>query len=120
MPTIHCPGCNRVLSLPYEDMAVIIQCVRCQTAFEPLTGKTVPLRKATTKPPPPESFGFRCPFCACSYPPAVKSQITLAGWYLFVVLLGSCIFIPLCWIPLLLLRKDYRHCTSCGIRLDNS
>lgn len=58
---------------------------------------------------------FICPFCRSNARPIVKSKVSTGGWVLFVVLLLFCF--PLCLIGLLV-KEDYRICSSCGIKLD--
>jgi predicted RNA-binding Zn-ribbon protein involved in translation (DUF1610 family) len=58
--------------------------------------------------------GFRCPYCQSQNFPRVLQKISSAGWVAFIVLLFFCI--PLCWIGLLM-KEDYRVCSSCGMTL---
>lgn len=62
----------------------------------------------------PPQMGFQCPFCHTQQPPYVQSQISTAGWVLFVVLLIFCF--PLCIIGLFI-KENYRVCSGCGIKL---
>ena len=57
---------------------------------------------------------FRCPFCGSRDLPVTKSQISGAGWVVFVVMLLFCF--PLFWIGLLI-KEDYRVCHECGSKL---
>jgi DNA-directed RNA polymerase subunit M/transcription elongation factor TFIIS len=58
--------------------------------------------------------GFECPYCHTDESPIVDSQISTAGWVIFVVLLIACF--PLCIIGLFV-KESYRRCSACGIRL---
>lgn len=58
--------------------------------------------------------GFRCPYCQSAYPPMVMQRISAGGWVVFAVMILFCL--PLFWIGLLM-KEDYRVCTSCGMKL---
>jgi hypothetical protein len=62
-----------------------------------------------------ESSGFHCPFCKTTSRPIVKSQVSTAGWIMFILLLVLLCW-PLCWIGLFI-KEDYRVCSACGIKL---
>ena len=72
-------------------------------------------------PPPPElparrsrRRGFECPYCGCDSSPARRSQISTAGWMVFVMMILFCL--PLFWVGLLI-TEEYRVCRDCGARL---
>lgn len=55
-----------------------------------------------------------CPFCGYDGAPRTQSNISGAGWAVFVILL--LFFFPLCWIGLLM-KDTYRVCGDCGAKL---
>lgn len=58
--------------------------------------------------------GFRCPYCRTSERPYVSTQISPAGWVIFVVMLLTCL--PLFFIGLLM-TEEVRTCSDCGVRI---
>ena len=58
----------------------------------------------------PQAVAFSCPYCNSPYPPLTLQRITTGGWVVFVILLLFCL--PLCWLGLLI-KEDYRVCSSC-------
>jgi LITAF-like zinc ribbon domain len=60
--------------------------------------------------------GFRCPFCGDPDPPLVRTKVSGGGWALFVVMLVLLCW-PLCWIPLVAMKDEYRVCQGCGVKL---
>jgi hypothetical protein len=62
----------------------------------------------------PSRRGFRCPYCRSTARPYVSSQISPAGWVVFVVMILFCF--PLFFIGLLM-TEEYRTCSDCGMRL---
>ncbi|HMF57575.1 MAG TPA: LITAF-like zinc ribbon domain-containing protein [Pyrinomonadaceae bacterium] len=60
------------------------------------------------------STGFRCPYCQSTYPPRLVQKVSGAGWVIFALFILFCI--PLCWIGLLM-KEDYKVCSSCGMAL---
>lgn len=58
--------------------------------------------------------GFRCPYCGSDETPFLRSQISGAGWAVFVIMIFLCF--PLCFIGLLI-TEEYRVCRDCGVRL---
>lgn len=58
--------------------------------------------------------GFRCPFCRTRARPNVSSQVSSAGWTVFVVMILFCW--PLFFIGLLM-TEETRTCSDCGMRL---
>jgi DNA-directed RNA polymerase subunit RPC12/RpoP len=59
--------------------------------------------------------GFACPYCGSDAPPRMKSEVSAAGWVLFVILIVLVCW-PLCWIGLLI-KDEYRVCRDCGVKL---
>jgi predicted RNA-binding Zn-ribbon protein involved in translation (DUF1610 family) len=59
--------------------------------------------------------GFSCPRCGSLALPQVKERISTSGVVAFIVLLVICF--PLCWIGLLV-KEQYRVCSSCAAVLD--
>jgi hypothetical protein len=57
---------------------------------------------------------LQCPYCHYVGPVRVAQKISTGGWICFGVLV--LVFIPLCWIGLLI-KKDYYACSVCGIAL---
>src|SRR5262249_16614044 len=55
--------------------------------------------------------GFRCPYCRSTERPYVSSQISPAGWVVFVIMILFCL--PLCFIGLLM-TEETRTCADCG------
>jgi hypothetical protein len=66
---------------------------------------------------PPRRVGrFHCPYCSSERPPEVHTEVSTGGWIVFVLLfLGVCSAL-FCWIGLLM-RRPYRVCSDCGIRI---
>ncbi len=58
---------------------------------------------------------FHCPFCSSSTIPLVRSKVSTAGWITFVLLLLLFCW-PFCWIGLLM-REEYRQCSTCGMKI---
>lgn len=58
--------------------------------------------------------GFECPYCHTDQPPSTRSQISPAGWVVFVAMLFFCF--PLFFIGLLM-TEEYKVCSQCGVRL---
>lgn len=58
--------------------------------------------------------GFRCPFCKCPDPPAIKKRITAVGWVVMVLLLFMCF--PLFWLGFFI-TEEVRVCSDCGCKL---
>jgi len=58
--------------------------------------------------------GFQCPYCQTTRTPTSRSEVSQAGWIVFVVLLVMTCF--LCVIGLFI-RDKYRVCSQCKIRL---
>src|SRR5262245_51453187 len=56
MPNVACPGCGRRIMLTVDDLSKTIVCFRCETHFNPVTGKTVeaPVRAGDGPEPEPE------------------------------------------------------------------
>jgi DNA-directed RNA polymerase subunit RPC12/RpoP len=63
----------------------------------------------------PRRKGFRCPYCQSKEPPRYTSEITMAGWILFAVLL--IFFFPVCFIPLLCMKERKCICYDCGMKI---
>ncbi|HEV3142728.1 MAG TPA: hypothetical protein VGZ47_02470 [Gemmataceae bacterium] len=59
-------------------------------------------------------IGSVCDRCGSDAPPIYRSEISVGGWILFVVLFFTCL--PLCVLGLLI-KDDYRVCSDCGARL---
>jgi DNA-directed RNA polymerase subunit RPC12/RpoP len=57
---------------------------------------------------------FECPYCGSDDLPSNRSQISAAGWAVFVV--GFLVCLPLCLIGLFI-TEQYRVCRDCGARL---
>ncbi|MCI0457633.1 MAG: LITAF-like zinc ribbon domain-containing protein [Gemmataceae bacterium] len=57
---------------------------------------------------------FSCPYCGTDELPWQRSEISGAGWAVFVILLLFCF--PLFWIGFFI-KDTYRICARCGIRL---
>jgi LITAF-like zinc ribbon domain len=60
-------------------------------------------------------FGATCRYCGSDAPPRVSSQISVAGWIVFAVLLLSG-----CWpffLLGLLIKEDVNYCSDCGARV---
>jgi lipopolysaccharide-induced tumor necrosis factor-alpha factor len=55
--------------------------------------------------------GFRCPHCRSRERPNVSSQVSPAGWVVFVMMIMFCV--PLCFIGLLM-TEETRTCSDCG------
>lgn len=73
--------------------------------------EVVPIEPSRVRP---RRHRFECPECGSTGPPIIRSQISQAGWIVFVVLL--LFFFPLCFLGLLM-KEEYRVCTDCGARL---
>jgi hypothetical protein len=59
----------------------------------------------------PSKSGYRCPYCKTTTPPVFRSQVSVVGWIVFVILLvTTCI---LCFIGLLI-KEDVRVCPECN------
>jgi len=59
--------------------------------------------------------GYECPFCGCPDEPISRTQISQAGWVMFVVMIVFCW--PLFWIGLLM-TEDYFACGDCGRKIN--
>lgn len=57
---------------------------------------------------------WRCPYCGTYRPPFVKRTTKTAGVVVFVLLL--ILFVPLCWIGLLM-RETKRICIDCNSKV---
>jgi hypothetical protein len=62
----------------------------------------------------PSRGGYRCPYCRSDEPPEYRSEISPAGWVVFVLMIAFCL--PLCFIGLLM-TEQYRVCSDCGRRM---
>ena len=63
----------------------------------------------------PRRPSFRCPYCKSDEVPVRKSQVSQAGWIVFILMLLF-LCLPLCWIGLLI-KEEYRVCADCGSKL---
>ncbi len=86
---------------PYCKEEIRSTAVKCKHCGERLDRQ--PRRKRET--------GFRCPKCDSASPPIVRETVTGSAWLIFVVLL--CVFFPLCWLPLVLMKEPRRMCFDC-------
>jgi len=59
-------------------------------------------------------IGSVCRRCGSDAPPIYRSEISVGGWILFVVLLF--VFCPISFLGLLM-RDEYRVCSDCGVRI---
>ena len=134
-----CPGCERVIQVQPNEVALTFECARCGTKFVPSGGRSpsralAPVEKARLVDDRPrrrrerddddeDDYGrprrrrrgsFHCPYCDTDRAPIVRKKISTAGWVLFVVLLILCF--PLCIIGLFI-TEDYRECSECGISI---
>jgi hypothetical protein len=114
MPYVDCPGCGRSIEVyDHEFDGRVFECAQCGSKFVPV------------QPAPPvqvpaylgRSVGFDCPFCHSDFPPGVRREITGGAWVLFAVLFFLCLW-PICWVPLVVMRRERRYCQSCGVHLD--
>ena len=60
------------------------------------------------------SRGYRCPFCRTRDRPHVSTQVSSAGWTVFVIMILFCW--PLFFIGLLM-TEEVRVCSECGMKL---
>lgn len=111
MPLVNCPDCNREIEVYPHEYGTLFECAKCECKFVPEATLTeIPVSEARR--------GYSCPFCHTDSSPAVRSEVTAIGWVFFIILLCSILFFWLCWLPLVVMRQQYRQCSSCGIRLD--
>jgi uncharacterized paraquat-inducible protein A len=61
-----------------------------------------------------DGYGYRCPYCRTRARPYRRSQISGAGWAIFIVMILFCL--PLFWIGLLI-TEEYSVCSRCGARV---
>lgn len=61
---------------------------------------------------------FHCPYCDSSIPPYEYTRTRFTAWWLMVLMFSTCILIPFCWLPLVLMRDHYHRCRTCGLYLD--
>ena len=119
-----CPGCGNTIQIPalqqstQEPNNAMSSPTHPQDAFIPDAPPVTPVgsypQPAQYASQPNSNVGFHCPYCNSSMPPMVQSQISSAGWAVFVILLLFCL--PLFWIGLLI-KEEYRVCSSCGMKL---
>jgi hypothetical protein len=70
-----------------------------------------PVAQAYGATPQPQAAGYVCPHCGSNYHPQVIKKVSTDGWIVFALLLFFCP--PFFWIGLLM-KEEYRRCTSCG------
>jgi predicted RNA-binding Zn-ribbon protein involved in translation (DUF1610 family) len=113
MAFVSCPGCGRHIEVYDHEYGTNFECAECGAEFVPqaptFTHYAPPVRRHT---------GFECPFCHTDNQPFVRSEVSTIGWVFFFLLLSSCVFFWLCWLPLVTMKREFRQCSSCGIRLD--
>jgi predicted RNA-binding Zn-ribbon protein involved in translation (DUF1610 family) len=131
MPRFACPHCGGVCTVSEESTGKKVRCPGCDRAFladddEPAEEDRRPRRDRASladdddEPaeedlePRRDGVGFRCPFCGTDEWPDVDSKVSTGGWVLFVGLLIFCF--PLCFLGLLV-KEEYRACSSCGVKL---
>jgi DNA-directed RNA polymerase subunit RPC12/RpoP len=56
--------------------------------------------------------GESCPFCGSWEEPYQREEIPLEAWIVFAVLV--LVFFPVCWIPLVCMKKKVQTCYDCG------
>lgn len=59
-------------------------------------------------------MGYRCPFCEADQLPLTRKRISGGGWLAFGLLLITGVCLPICWLPLLLMKENYTVCRVCG------
>jgi predicted RNA-binding Zn-ribbon protein involved in translation (DUF1610 family) len=114
MPRFACPHCGDVCTVSESSAGKKVRCPGCDRAFladddEPPEEAREPVRRRDD-----DGVDFRCPFCGTDEWPNVNTKVSTGGWVLFVGLLIFCF--PLCFIGLLV-KEDYRECSSCGVKL---
>jgi hypothetical protein len=117
MISARCPHCGATIRCKEEDAGKKARCDRCQGLFSlprPQLPAVVPVRDPARRRS--QGVGFICPFCGTDEAPYEESRVSALGWYLFIVLLLSCVFTIFCWLALLV-RDNYRVCSQCGMRL---
>ena len=58
-----------------------------------------------------------CPYCHYTGHSRRMTRAATAGWVCFVILIITVVFIPICWVPLLMFRDLYLVCGRCGLEL---
>jgi DNA-directed RNA polymerase subunit M/transcription elongation factor TFIIS len=142
---VTCPHCGKRLLANQEHSGKRVKCASCKKELRipilkqgnAIQNQVAPSKRASEEgsspppappprtplmPPSPEALtlnssrpiGFRCPFCQSPNPPIVREEVSTAGWICLVILLLTCF--PFFWIGLLV-KTNYRVCSSCGIKL---
>jgi lipopolysaccharide-induced tumor necrosis factor-alpha factor len=131
--TQACSECGQRLEVPYPQEAPRVESVRNRpeppARRRPEEEERRPARDDEERRPRRDNYDeddregrrsarrrgqFECPYCHTTYPPVTRSQISTAGWIVFVILLLFCL--PLCFIGLFI-KEEYRVCSECGNRI---
>lgn len=119
MIEFRCGTCGLNLKVENRHAGKASKCPRCVAKvivpnLSPNLDEIIPFDQVYAVPPRRASGRLECPFCHTDAMPLVRSQISTAGWIVFVVLLLLCF--PLCLIALFI-KEDFRVCSRCGIKL---
>lgn len=140
----ECPACRHELQVPPELLGQLVKCPMCAKTFtapatfvdassqnltppsvpppfHPAHAETIespsPTPVAPVPPKPRSGFGFRCPYCKSTARTVTRSQISVAGWIVFAIMLAFCF--PLFWIGLLM-TEEVKVCGDCGNKLSET
>jgi predicted Zn finger-like uncharacterized protein len=130
---ILCPGCGQKLQIPtpppnktvlgvLEDPPIKTEIAESPLPVPPpppeMLYQVPPLEPAYTHESARAEPQFCCPFCKADMIPLRRSRVSQAGWLTFFILL-MIVFCgwPFCWIPLLVMRDQFRQCAYCGMEL---
>jgi hypothetical protein len=122
---MRCPTCSTPVRVPEDGSPFHFQCPRCARDLTAISYPEVipaePPEEGRARRPGrrrrdlrPEGPRFRCPYCRSTREPIRGRKVSLAGWILFLVLMGSCVGLLVCWIGLLL-TEEYTVCDDCGV-----
>ncbi|MFO0868715.1 MAG: LITAF-like zinc ribbon domain-containing protein [Pirellulales bacterium] len=118
-----CPHCKAQAEVDDSWGGRDVSCPSCQGVYR-LPTLAIPPGFPTVSPAapaaPPGSPGylppgvFQCPYCRTTELPQVTTQISVAGWVVFGLMLFFCF--PLCFIGLLM-TEEKRRCRMCHVQL---
>lgn len=121
-----CPHCGQRLQVPQlpPNKTVLGSLTRPVDALPAI--KPAPAALSPPTPPAddyaPQRHGYRrwrggaCPCCGSAKRPEVREEISQEGWIVFAILLV--VFFPVCWIPLITMKKRHEICRDCRARFD--